>query len=381
MNTEVSRNSRKGRLALYAALSATLLAALACLCGPLSNLPNVASNLAATPTLMSLDSGSTGGGSTGDTSSGGSTGGSTTGGGDNNGVLSFLSPDKANLKSFHSKFTMNYSGTKEDGTPVSGTFNEEEFRTLDPAASHMTWQGSGDAVASDKNNTADITQIGETTYVISEVDGAPKCTAMTASGLGNLASPVFSPETFTAGDMSKAQRVLPDEVVNGILSQHWQYNNTDVTLTQNWSNYTADIWTAVDGGYATKSIFKGDGTNISGAGGTGHIEAEFDLLEVNTDITISAPDGCEAPAGSDLPKMSDAADSIAIAGALSYTTASAPADVQAFYTDQMPAAGWTAGDVTNEGPAIQMTFTKGDQTATVLITGMGGKTQVVIQVK
>jgi hypothetical protein len=355
-------------------LAVLLVVSLGCLCGPLSNLPGVGAALSATPTLMSLDGGTDGG-------TGGDTGGTTGDSGDQ--PFSFVKPDKSNLKSFRSKFVLTYTGTKEDGTPVDGTFTMEQAHTSDPDASSLHWEGVGSALAQDKEGVTDIIRIGDTTYMVTTVDGAPKCISMSGSSLDSLANPAFSPDSFLVGsDLSHARRILPDEVVNGVLSRHYQFTKNEVSLTdQSWSNYTVDAWAAVDGGYATKSTFVGDGVNVSGAGGKGHAEWTFDLLEINTNITITAPEGCEAPAGGDIPKMSDAADVIAMGPMTNYTTASSLADVVAFYQAQMPGAGWTAGDASTDGPVATLEITKDGQKATITITEAAGKTTVLIQVE
>lgn len=371
-----SRGSRQS--VIYFGLSALLLVAVACTCGQLSSIPGLpgGSGGAATPTLIALNGGS------------GSSGGSTSGGNGGSGSFTFVDPDKASLKSSHSKFTMKYTGTKDDGTPVDGTFTLEQLHTSDPLASSIQWTGEGEAIASNNAGTFKMVQIGDATYMITsgkDANATPECLAMSSAGAGaDLANqPGYSPDTFfTGGDMSGAHRILPDETVNGVLAQHWQFTKADVSLlTANYTDYTVDAWTAVDGGYAVKSTFVGDGDKISGVGGKGHVEWEFDLLEANTNITINPPDGCSAPAGNDLPKMPDAQEGFSMNGMSSYTTASAAADVVAFYQAQMPAAGWTAGTANTTDALSTLSFTKDGKTATITITTDSGKTTVLIQVQ
>lgn len=364
MTNKESGNPGKGRLYGFLALSAGLMTALACLCGPLSGLPGVGGGAAATPTLIgSSNTGGTGGGTSG--------------------AFSFVDPGKAGLKSYHSKFTMTFTGTKADGTPDNGTVTIEQSHTSDPAATSFQMNGQGSALDQTKAGNTQMVVIGDTAYMVTDEGGTPKCTSMSGSAASGLLSSAYSPDTFMTGsDMSGAKRILPDETVNGILSQHWRFTNTDVQLlAPGWTSYTADAWIAVDGGYATKSTFVGDGQNVSGGGGKGHAEMQFDLLEANTDITIKAPDGCSAPAGGDIPKMPDATNSMSISGMTTYTTASAAADVVAFYQAQLPGAGWTAGTADTSGTPATLEFTKGSQTMTITIASEGGKTTVLIQVK
>jgi hypothetical protein len=227
-----------------------------------------------------------------------------------------------------------------------------------------------------------IVQIGDTAYVQTNDGGSPKCVSMSSTGVAGMANSAFSPGMFLNGNLSAAQRVLPDETVNGIPSRHYKFTKADVSLLNpGWTNYTVDVWTAADGGYTVKSTFVGDGEKIAGSGGKGHVEWQFDLLEANTDIQIKPPDTCAPGAGSDIPKMPDAADMIAMGPVTNYNTASSVADVVAFYQAQMPALGWAAGTADTSATPAKLTFTKGSQTVTITIADNNGKTTVLIQIE
>ena len=66
--------------------------------------------------------------------------------------------------------------------------------------------------------------------------------------------------------------------------------------------------------------------------------------------------------------MPDATDVTSIGGTVTYSTASSIADVQAFYTQQMVAEGWTPGTVSEQPGFVTMEFTRGEESASINIT-------------
>jgi len=88
-------------------------------------------------------------------------------------------------------------------------------------------------------------------------------------------------------------RILPDEEINGMMSEH--YHTEDLTPLGSEAeggeitNGVLDVWVAVDGGYMTRFVMEGDETT---EGETNHFSAAFDLLSVNEPMDIVAPEGC-----------------------------------------------------------------------------------------
>jgi len=340
-------------------LAILLLAALAC--GPLSNLPGAAQE--PTPTLFVLPDAAT--------DTGGKSGG-----------LTFSDAASSGLTSYRAKFTLTYDGVDSSGAPVSGSFVMDQAGTVDPKASFVKWDGQGAALQNGAGNF-ELTQIGDATYMVTSVDGAQKCLSLSGSGSG-LGGNTTTPDSFFAGsDMRNARRIVPDETVNGVLSQHYQFTKDEVSLIGgNWTNYTVDVWNAVDGGYSVKSTFAGDGSDISFKGGQGHVEWTYDLLERNTPVDIQQPANCDSPAGADFPKMPDASTVVSFGSTITYSTASPTADVVAFYNAQLPALGWTPGASSATAPGFAtLEFTKDSQKASITITESDGKTTVLITVQ
>jgi hypothetical protein len=221
--------------------------------------------------------------------------------------------------------------------------------------------------------------IGDTSYMLISAAGKSMCVS-SPSTTGSSGGTSVNPDNWLGGsDLSKAQRILPDEVANGINARHFRMTQAETTTLSGLANYTLDVWMAVDGNYPVKMTMVGDGTLQTG--GTGHTEWNWDLLEVNIPVTITPPDNCQSGADSGLPTMPDASGLSNVGGMTIYITPSALADVVAFYNAQMPAAGWTLSNSQDAGAMSMLEFTKDGQTATITMTTAANGTQVMIQLK
>ena len=88
-----------------------------------------------------------------------------------------------------------------------------------------------------------------------------------------------------------AQRVMPDQTVNGIECKHYVYSKDDLSFEGgSFETASGEIFTAVDGGYVVRYTLYGVGTlNNFFAGQTGTINLVYDLSDVNTDLAIEPP--------------------------------------------------------------------------------------------
>jgi hypothetical protein len=293
--------------------------------------------------------------------------------------LDYTGLDLSGLSSYRSQFTMKWSGTDDSGKAVEGSFTVTAEYTTDPPASHTFWEGTATGTETGAGKF-EMLQIGGTSYIISSETGTEgQCVSFSSDSMPDQ-TPLFTPDSFLSGsDLSKAQRIQPDETVNGMLTRHFRATQNDVQLTGGLSNYTVDVWVAADGGYPVRSTMVADGNLATLGTGNGHIEWTYDLLDVNSAVTIELPAGCEEPAGGDFPKMPDAAGSTSFGKITTYTTASSIADVVAFYQAQLPPLGWVAGTASTDTPGFAtLEFTRGDEKVTVTITESDGKTTVLI---
>ncbi len=88
-----------------------------------------------------------------------------------------------------------------------------------------------------------------------------------------------------------AQRVMPDQTVNGIVCKHYVYSKDDVSFEGgSLDTASGEIFTAADGGYVVRYTLSGTGRLDSFfAGQTGNITLVYDLLEINSGLEIQPP--------------------------------------------------------------------------------------------
>jgi hypothetical protein len=358
---------RRRSLMVWGAMAALLMGALACApsVGGLGAQPTA--TLWVMPTLAPLP-----GADTGEDSGGG-------GGEGVSGGLEYPGTDTSSFSSFRSEFTMSWSGTDEAGNPVEGSYTALQAYVTDPPASYTHW----DTISSKagKSGSFEFYQIGDVTYMNSASEGEePTCIATSQEGDAPEQSPPFSPDTWLAGsDLSSAQVISADENVNGVSATHYRQTHVEGAALAGFETYEVNIWIANDGGYVVRETLIAEGKLITMEVGEGRMEWEYNLLDVNGAVNITPPENCPPPVGADFPKMADADGVTTFGTSLTYSTASPIADVVAFYNEQLPGLGWTAGtESTDVAGMATMAFTREGVKATLVITEVGGKTSVRI---
>jgi hypothetical protein len=239
----------------------------------------------------------------------------------------------------------------------------------EPFAQRIVVQGGG--IAGVGEGGIESVQIGDQQYAVF----GDQCISTSADTGETTDMEIFELDDVMGG-LDNASRVLPDETVNGILCRHYVFDETAIA----WAVLTqaeGEAWIAVDGGYVVRYTMVADGTDPSSQQ-EGHVEWEYELLDVNVPITIEPPAGCEA-AESEFPIMPDATNTSTFGGMVSYESSSSFDDVLAFYQEQMPAEGWSETDNSfiTEGTAM-LSYTQDGQNATVTLTGGDGAVSVVI---
>src|SRR5688572_29907195 len=124
------------------------------------------------------------------------------------------------------------------------------------------------------------------------------------------------------------------------MAKHYRLTHNEAADLAGWSNYEVNIWISPEG-YPVRETLSADGAFYGFGTGEGHIEWEYNLLDVNGPVTIEPPANCEEPGGADFPKMPDADQVSSFGTLLTYTTKSPTADVIAFYNAELAAQGWT----------------------------------------
>ena len=281
--------------------------------------------------------------------------------------LSSVSSGLQNLDSYRSHFEMTFDGTTE-GEAEHWVYEMDAEYVREPFAQHLVMR------VPDAKEGFEMVQIGDVQYIIFE----DQCMSTSVSEDEAMDTEILDPEDIIGG-LENAHRVRPDERVNGILCQHYTFDETAIVGVGigGLTHAEGEAWVAVDGDYVVRYTLEADGKDPA-TGDEGHIEWEYEIRDVNVPITIEPPSGCEA-AESEFPMMPDASDLTTMAGMTMYTSASSFDDVLAFYQEQMPANGWSdTGDTFITSDTAMLSYAKEERTATVTLTGEDETVSVVI---
>lgn len=174
------------------------------------------------------------------------------------------------------------------------------------------------------------------------------------------------------------------ETVEGVETEHYRCDEhafqaaSAVAENLSLTNGYLDYYIAPDLQIPVKTVIYWEGTSD---GAPFSYQMESLISDVNTPITITAPEGVTPPgAGEDVPVMDGAEDVASFSGMVSYLSAQPMADVAAWYEAQMPANGWTlnAESSMSAEDMVQQAWTKDGRTATIMVTPSDSGAAVVI---
>jgi len=284
-------------------------------------------------------------------------------------TLSTLTEGLATLKSYKSAFTIKFVGKDQQGQPVNGSLETREEFTQEPKAQRIAFTSIGlSPEQAAQSGTFEMVTIGDTSYLIMQDQDRKRSCISTSSEATQPQQGLFTPEML--GGISGAKYVNT-ETVNGIKTKHYTWKEGGGLVGLGFTSVKGDVWVAVDGNYVVKYMAEatGKGTLFFGSSGEeGTITIEYNLTEVNGSFKIESPAECEAVA-TDIPIMADAKDKATFSEMVSYTSASAFADVVQFYKKEMPNNGWQpSGEPTEMEGLATLEFTKDNRKAQVMIS-------------
>lgn len=270
--------------------------------------------------------------------------------------------------SYRYSVVMTIEETSADGTAVVQTINGEVAVTTDPAASTMTFQVEGGEDTEGLQSVSMTVLEGETYMII------PEFGCVTTGQLGeafeNPFQEIAQPDTLL-NEIGSAERVLPDETINGILSRHYTFDESAIDDPEaQIDTVDGHLYIAADGGFLVRMTMLGTGalsTVDDAQEGTGIYSIEWNLLEVDGDIEITLPPECEGNTTDGFPQLEDATEVSAFAGFMSYKSGKTLAEAQEFYLEALQSEGWTYDDgqsFIGDDTAI-MVFTRGEETLNV----------------
>jgi len=258
--------------------------------------------------------------------------------------------------------------SQKDGESGSMEMLTELVR--EPAAQRILMKGAEDA----EDWEMETIQIGDTTYI--NMDGtwmAMQSTDQEVSETGEI----WGPEDFLWGSKGK---YLGKEKVNGLDTEHYHYETSDFSTGMQLSDIKeaeADVWVSTKYDVYVKVVMRMVGVDPNGIESTFTIETS--LTDINAPITIEAPQGVAKPGlPEDIPMMDGATDITSFDTFTSFTVAASEDEVISFYKAQMTTKGWKMEE--SMIPTM-MNFTKGDHSATIMITGEGETTSVTIMLE
>lgn len=299
------------------------------------------------------------------------------------------------LDSYRMVVTYTSTGTDSEGNPIDDSAEIITEYTKDPQARRMEIRFTDNTNDEGAQDAMESFQIGQDMYMYAGEDVGWMRISMEES-------PFNDPELamLTSGgifsDLEQMQRVRPDQRINGIDSRHYQFDEKVLSrlIGQDVEEVTArgDLWVAKDGGYVTKyaltvEVTEGNGGILDPNLVNGTLEMNFELQDVNSEISIELPE--EATTGASLagfdgrPFPAPEGSRVQAASAnFTIIESDAPAaDVIAFYEQALAELGWTRDEEASMsfGAMASLAFSKDGVQLSLLINSdeATGKTQIM----
>lgn len=277
--------------------------------------------------------------------------------------LSTVNTDLA-FDSYRYSIAMTLTEEEPDGTAVTQTITGEVAVTTDPPATSMTFNLDGmDDAAGMESMT--MTTLGDETYMIIPEFGCIT-TGQIGDALENPFADLAQPNALLEG-VDGAERVLPDETVNGVVSRHYVFDESFIDDPQSEvESLDGHLYISAEEGYLVQMAMEGTGSFAlldEAQQGAGTFGIEWNLLEVDGDVEITLPEGCEAGGVSEFPQLPDATEVSSFAGFMSYSSASSLGEAQQFYVDSLTEEGWIYNEdesfISDE--TVIMVFERGEE--------------------
>ena len=277
------------------------------------------------------------------------------------------------LPSFQQTLTITFDGTR-DGVAEQWTQSEVSVVGRDPSVAQFTSERTGSGAFTIRH-----VAVGGVDY---DVDTEGTCVAKSSPAPAGPDTEVdpFAPRR-------QAAELLPgfvgadeagSESVGGTDTSHYTFVESALGLASPVTA-TGDVWVATSGGHVVRYSLVIDGASpYISQPATGRLTLDYELLLLAVEPIVVVPEGC--PAGLiDAPLPADAADIVSRPGLLTYVTAGVPAEVQALYEGELPAAGWVAATAPLvDVDSALLTYDRGSQRLVISISNDGVTTTVVV---
>jgi len=266
------------------------------------------------------------------------------------------------LNSYRSHLTMRTE--KADGTLEEVTMRQEAVR--EPPAQRFVMEGA--------EGSYEMIRIGDTNYVRMDDTWMQTSAEDSDEAFGDF---MLSQDELVSGVEGSDYEYLGKEVVNGVNTKHYRSTYSESWLGDMGDDYTqvtdgtVEVWVANERDlpqFVVRFVLTMVGT-YGDVEGTSTITQ--DVTDVNQPITIEAPEGVIGGLPEGIETYPDATDTMTL-GTITMFTAPASATVAGdFYAAQFEAAGWEMTDETTAEGTVMRTYTKGDETVSLMITTEG----------
>lgn len=269
------------------------------------------------------------------------------------------SPDLDQLSSYRLAFAIEFEGTS-GGQPAEGYIEVNLESTKDPPATYLAMTMEGSTVEEvGGTNSLEFYDVGGTIYLYNAA-GDDQWVSFPGTGEAAFTEGFFNPgETLVLPNTAVCDPEPED--INGILATHCFFTEQDVGRDKaTYVTLSGDVWVAIDGGYIVRYEIEARGyqpVNQAMTGDlfdSGDVRFEYELSDVNADLTITPPDealnaqgfdlGTDAGDGEldtpELPLLEDAEELFSVAGITNYYTNVDVAAAVDFYRQELAVAGW-----------------------------------------
>lgn len=189
----------------------------------------------------------------------------------------------SSLSSFRQKAVLDFTA---DGSGDHSRVTYEGEVTTRPLALHSLLRVEGHAADHLPSNKIEAIWIGEQVWV--KVGRRPWVQVSAASIKSQ-----FGGQVMGIGDLlpfvQQAQRIMPDETVNGMPCRHYVYDMENLRTDAGMTSAKGDIWVAKEDGQVVRLTMDGQGVYYGTYPSIGTLALVYDLFDVNAPISIKPP--------------------------------------------------------------------------------------------
>jgi hypothetical protein len=211
-------------------------------------------------------------------------------------TLTYTGTGLEDLSSYTARLLVEFRGLNSSGQPAFLTLRADLSGQADPPASlarlgfnNQGMQGLENTLPSDlSSGRMNLLTTGGTSYIETIFgDESRSCFAFPAEERSQTGRSVVSVEDFVgARTIPDLTRVLPNEMINGVISRHYRAEGVQTDALE---NAAIDVWVARQEGYVTRMVITNQGLSRYGRG---TLTVTYDLLSANLPVELTPFPDC-----------------------------------------------------------------------------------------